>query len=216
MSCPLLTEISWHCVQLTQILQRRKKPWGVICEEKMLRSDGCPPKWVGDVSFIPDLFGRPPADKETFFHCWCKSKKYFLNLKYNYLLYTAKLHIDAALRGVQTIKTLARKYQEILIVPLWKIWIPLEMRKKVLWQSGTRCQAYITKYYNVPDAHSITVSARLGQFVSKIWKWKNTVCSKLKFPKKWKGIFFFIFLAQLACEFAWFCKYLQAFCIQHF
>ena len=42
---------------------------------------------------------------------------------------------------------------------------------------------------------------------------KYTVCGKLILPKKWKGIFF---LAQLACEFAWICEYLQASCIQHF
>ena len=44
-----------------------------------------------------------------------------------------------------------------------------------------------------------------------------TVCGKLISPQKiekaFKKKFFF---AQLACEFAWICEYLQASCIQHF
>ena len=45
---------------------------------------------------------------------------------------------------------------------------------------------------------------------------KYTVCGKLILPKKnWKA-FKQISLAQLACEFAWICEYLQASCIQHF
>ena len=42
-----------------------------------------------------------------------------------------------------------------------------------------------------------------------------TVCGKLILPKNGKAFFKF-FLAQLACEFAWICEYLQASCIQHF
>ena len=44
---------------------------------------------------------------------------------------------------------------------------------------------------------------------------KYTVCGKLILPKNGKAFFKF-FLAQLACEFAWICEYLQASCIQHF
>ena len=36
------------------------------------------------------------------------------------------------------------------------------------------------------------------------------------FTNKNGKAFFNFFLAQLACEFAWICKYLQAYCIQHF
>ena len=46
---------------------------------------------------------------------------------------------------------------------------------------------------------------------------KYTVCGKLILPKKnGKALKKNFFLAQLACEFAWICKYLQASCIQHF
>ena len=36
------------------------------------------------------------------------------------------------------------------------------------------------------------------------------------YQKNGNGFFFFNFLAQLAYEFAWICKYLQASCIKHF
>ena len=45
---------------------------------------------------------------------------------------------------------------------------------------------------------------------------KYTVCAKLILPKKMERHFFKILLAQLACEFACICEYLQASCIQHF
>ena len=44
---------------------------------------------------------------------------------------------------------------------------------------------------------------------------KYTVCGKLILPKNGKALKKF-FWAQLACEFAWICEYLQASCIQHF
>ena len=44
---------------------------------------------------------------------------------------------------------------------------------------------------------------------------KYAVCGKLILPKKMERHFFLNF-AQLACEFAWICEYLQASCIQHF
>ena len=44
---------------------------------------------------------------------------------------------------------------------------------------------------------------------------KYTVCGKLILPKNGKALQK-IFWAQLACEFAWICEYLQASCIQHF
>ena len=64
-------------------------------------------------------------------------------------------------------------------------------------------------YYTV----QCTVYNRLGQFVSnqKFEIEEYTVCGKLILPKN-----FIHFLAQLACEFAWICEYLQASCIQHF
>ena len=45
---------------------------------------------------------------------------------------------------------------------------------------------------------------------------KYTVCGKLILLKKIGRHLNFFFLAQLACEFAWICEYLQASCIQHF
>ena len=45
---------------------------------------------------------------------------------------------------------------------------------------------------------------------------KNTVCGKLILPKKMERHLLKKFWAQLACEFAWICEYLQASCIQHF
>ena len=42
---------------------------------------------------------------------------------------------------------------------------------------------------------------------------KYTVCGKLILPKKMERHFLNFFLAQLACEFAWICEYLQASCI---
>ena len=59
------------------------------------------------------------------------------------------------------------------------------------------------------------VFIRLGQFVSKIEIEKCAVCGKFFLPKNGKAFLNF-FLAQLACEFAWICKYLQASCIPHF
>ena len=44
---------------------------------------------------------------------------------------------------------------------------------------------------------------------------KYTVCGKLILPKNGKTFKKKIW-AQLACEFAWICEYLQASCIQHF
>ena len=45
---------------------------------------------------------------------------------------------------------------------------------------------------------------------------KYTVCGTLILPKKMERHLKKIFWAQLACEFAWICEYLQASCIQHF
>ena len=57
---------------------------------------------------------------------------------------------------------------------------------------------------------------RLGQFVSKFEIEKYTVCGKHILPKQIERHFFIFFWAQLACEYAWICEYLQASCIQHF
>ena len=56
---------------------------------------------------------------------------------------------------------------------------------------------------------------RLGQLVLKFEIEKYTVSGKLILPKKMEK-HFKKNSAQLACEFAWICEYLQASCIQHF
>ena len=45
---------------------------------------------------------------------------------------------------------------------------------------------------------------------------KNTICSKVNSPKKYLEIFLNLFFAQMACGFAWICKFLQASYSPHF
>ena len=65
--------------------------------------------------------------------------------------------------------------------------------------------------------HSTLLYSRLGQIVTKIRNWgKKQFVVKLFYPKICKGNNFFYFFAQMACEFAWICEYLQAFCSPNF
>ena len=65
--------------------------------------------------------------------------------------------------------------------------------------------------------HIYCIYIGLGQFCIKNLKLENIQFVVDSFYlKKWKDIFKQNFLAQLACEFAWICEYLEASCIQHF
>ena len=45
---------------------------------------------------------------------------------------------------------------------------------------------------------------------------KKTICGEVILPKNLYRKQFFYFFAQMACEFAWICEYLQASCCANF
>ena len=61
---------------------------------------------------------------------------------------------------------------------------------------------------------NIYMYGRRNRFVSKIGNKKNTYCGKVISSQKFV-INLLIFFAQMACGFAWICKFLKASCSPH-